>query len=80
MGGDAVVFGLGEEEHDEDAEGNELDEPVIQLYSRLGLEADVGHVRWSCRGDCWSIIIIRYSRQRGILAVDGDHQVLLSLE
>ena len=44
QGGEVVVFGRGEEEWYEDEEGNELDEPVMEVDGRLGLGADVGKV------------------------------------
>ena len=44
QGGEVMVFGLGGEEQNEDEEGNELDEPVIEVDGRLGLGADVSEV------------------------------------
>ena len=44
QGGEVVVFGRGEVGHNEDEEGNELGELVMEADGCLGLGADVGNV------------------------------------
>ena len=44
QGGEVMVFGTGAEEIWADDDGNELDEPLVEVDGRLGLGADVPEV------------------------------------